>query len=47
MATMLFNHPLKKCSRGYKYFKSQKKINHLMYMAGIKAFAKMKRNRKI
>ena len=33
------NHILRKCAAGYK-LKSQEKINHLMYMDGIKLFAK-------
>ena len=28
-----------KCSRGYKFTKSQEKINHLRYMNDIKIFA--------
>ena len=31
---------LKKCTGGYRLHKSQEKINHLMYMAGIRLFAK-------
>ena len=37
---MPLNHLLKKCTAGYKLFKSQENINHLMYMDGIKLFAK-------
>ena len=37
---MPLNHILRKCSAGYKLSKSQEKINHLMYMEGIKLFAK-------
>ena len=35
-----FNHILRKCTAGYKFTKSQVKINHLMYMDDIKPFAK-------
>ena len=34
-----FNHILRKCIRGYKFTKSQEKINQLMYMNDIKIFA--------
>ena len=34
------NHILRKCTAGYKLSKSQEKIDHLMYMEGIKLFAK-------
>ena len=37
---MLLNHILRKCTAGYKLSRSQKKINHLMYMDDIKVFAK-------
>ena len=37
---MPLNHILRKCTAGYKLSKSQKKINHLMYMEDIKLFAK-------
>ena len=33
------NHILRKCIAGYKLSESQKKINHRMYMDGIKLFA--------
>ena len=34
------NHILRKCAAGYKFSRSQEKINHLMYMDDIKLFAK-------
>ena len=34
------NHILRKYTAGYKLSRSQEKINHLMYMDGIKLFAK-------
>ena len=34
------NHTIRKCSTGYKFSKSQEKINHLMYMDDVKLFAK-------
>ena len=37
---MPLNHILRKCTTGYKLSKSQENINHLMYMDGIKLFAK-------
>ena len=37
---MPLNHIFRKCTAGYKLSKSQKKINHLMYMDYIKQFAK-------
>ena len=37
---MPLSHELKKCTGEYKLHKSQKKINHLMYMNDIKLFAK-------
>ena len=37
---MPLNHKPRKCSAGYKLSRSQEKINHLMYMDGIKLFAK-------
>ena len=40
IAMMPLNHIHKKCTAGYKLCKSQKKINHLMYMGDIKLFAK-------
>ena len=40
IAMMPLNHILRKCTAGYKLSKSQKKINHLMYMDDIKLFAK-------
>ena len=36
---MPLNHILRKCTDRYKLFKSQEKINHLMYMDNIKLFA--------
>ena len=33
---MPFNHILKKCMAGYKFSKSQEKIDYLMYMGDIK-----------
>ena len=30
----------KKCAGGYKFTKLQEKINHIVYMDGIKIFAK-------
>ena len=41
---MPLNHILRKCTAGYKLSRSQEKINHLMYMDGIKQFAKNKKN---
>ena len=40
IAMMPHNHILRKCSVGYKFSKSQEKINHLMYLDDIKLFAK-------
>ena len=40
IAMMPLNHILRKCTAGYKFSRSQEKINHLMYMDGIKLFAK-------
>ena len=40
IAMMLLNYILRKYAAGYKLSKSQEKINHLMYMDGIKLFAK-------
>ena len=40
LAMMPLNHILMKCTAGYKLSKSQEKINQLMYMDGIKRFAK-------
>ena len=40
IAIMPLNLNLRKCTVGYKLSKSQKKINHLMYMDDIKHFAK-------
>ena len=40
IAMMPLDHILKKCAAGYKLSRSQKKINHLMYMDDIKLFAK-------
>ena len=37
---MSLNHILRKCNYGYKFTKSQEKIKLLMYMDGIKLFAK-------
>ena len=37
---MPLNYILRNCSAGYKLSKSQEKINHLMYIDGIKLFAK-------
>ena len=37
---MPLNHILRKCAAGHKLSRSQEKINHLMYMDGIKLFAK-------
>ena len=37
---MPLNHIHRKYTRGYKFTKSQKKINHHMYMDNIKLFAK-------
>ena len=34
------NHILRKCTAGYQLSKSQRKINHLIYMDDIKLFAK-------
>ena len=42
---MRLNHILRKCTAGYKLNRSQEKINHLMYMNGIKLFPKnLKKN---
>ena len=40
IAMMPLNHILRKCTAGYKLRRSKEKINHLMYMEGIKLFAK-------
>ena len=40
IAIMPFNHILRKCTAGYKFSRSQEKINHLMYMDDIKLLAK-------
>ena len=40
IATMPFNHILRKYTAGYKLSKSQEKINYLMYMDDIKLFAR-------
>ena len=40
IAMMTFNYALKKCTGGYKFIKSQEKINHVMYMNDIKIVAK-------
>ena len=40
IAMMPLNHILRKCTAGYKLSRSQEKINHLMYMDGIKLFEK-------
>ena len=40
IAMMSLNYIFRKCSAGYKLSKLQEKINHLMYMDGIKMFAK-------
>ena len=37
---MPLNQIRRKCTAGYKFSKSQEKINHLMYMGDIKLFAK-------
>ena len=42
-AMMQLNRIFRKCSAGYKLSRSQEKINHLMYMDGIKLFAKNER----
>ena len=34
------NHTLRKCTAGYKLSRLHEKINHLIYMDGIKLFAK-------
>ena len=39
IAMMPLNHILRKCTAGYKLSRSQEKINHLMYIDGIKLFA--------
>ena len=36
IATMLLNHSLRKYTAGYKFCKSQEKIDYLMYMDDIK-----------
>ena len=40
IAMIPLNHILRKCTIGYKLSRSQKKINHLMYMDDMKLFAK-------
>ena len=40
IALMSLNHVLRKCTAEYKLSRSQKKVNHLMYMDDIKLFAK-------
>ena len=40
MAIMPLNHVFRKYTGGYNIHKLQEKINHLMYMDGIKVFAK-------
>ena len=40
VAMMPLNHILRKCTAWYKLSRLQEKINHLMYMDGIKLFAK-------
>ena len=40
IAIMPLNHILKKCFAGFKFSKSQEKINHLVYMGDIKLFTK-------
>ena len=40
IAMMPQNHILRKCTAGYKFSRSQEKINHLMYMDDIKLFVK-------
>ena len=40
IAMMPLNHILRECIGGYKFTKTQEKINHLMYMDDIKLFAK-------
>ena len=37
---MSLDYMLIKCMEGYKFTKSQEKINHLMYIDDIKTFAK-------
>ena len=39
-AMMPLNYILRKCTGGYKFTKYLEEINHLMYMDGIKIFAK-------
>ena len=43
ISMMPFNHILRKFTGGHKFNKSQEKINHLMYMDGIKLFVKNKK----
>ena len=40
---MPLNHILRKCTAGYKLSRSQEKFIHLMYIDGIKLFARMKK----
>ena len=40
ISMMPLNHILRKCTAGYKLYKFQEKINHLIYMDDIKLFAK-------
>ena len=46
IAMMPLNHILRKCTSRYKLSESQEKRNHLMYMDGIKLFAKNKKELK-
>ena len=43
IAMIPLNHNLRKCTSEYKLSKSQEKTNHLMFMDGIKLFAKNKK----
>ena len=40
IAMMLLNHILRKYTAGYKFSRSQEKVNNLMYIDDIKLFAK-------
>ena len=45
-AMVSLNHILRKCKGGYELTRPQEKINHLMYMVGIKLFAKTEKELK-
>ena len=45
LTIILLNYVLRKCTDGYKLYKSQEKINHLMYLDNIKLFARKRKKR--